>query len=86
MMKDAEVRAKHTLNISVNAHEGYLLFQTKNERLIYLSIQEPSVLTAFYDYLESMKPEHFCTEEEMLARMDRLLDEFVSCHSDAGSI
>lgn len=86
MIREEDGRAEHALNVSLNAHEGYLLFQTKTERLIYLSIQEPSILTAFYDYLESLKPEYFCSEEEMLARMDRLLDEFVSCHSDAGSI
>lgn len=86
MIREEDGRAEHALNISVNAHEGYLLFQTKTERLIYLSIQEPSILTAFYDYLESMKPEAFSSEEEMLARMESLLGEFVSCHSDVGSI
>ena len=66
MIRETKERAEHALNISVNANEGYLLFQTRTERLIYLSIREPSILMAFYDYLESMKPEELCTEEEML--------------------
>lgn len=78
MIREEDGRAEHALNISVNAHEGYLLFKTKTERLIYLSIQEPSILTAFYDYLESMKPENFCSEEEMLARMDSLLEDMTN--------
>ena len=36
---------------------------------------------AFYDYLESMKPEELCTEEEMLERVEAILHEFVACHS-----
>lgn len=86
MIRETQERAENALNISLNANEGYLLFQTRNERLIYLSIREPSVLTAFYDYLESMKPEKLCTEEEMLERVESILHEFVACHSDTGSI
>ena len=86
MIRETKERAEHALNISVNANEGYLLFQTRTERLIYLSIREPSVLTAFYDYLESMKPEELCTEEEMLGRVEAILHEFVACHSREGSI
>ena len=86
MIRETKERAEHALNISVNANEGYLLFQTRTERLIYLSIREPSVLTAFYDYLESMKPEELCTEEEMLGRVEAILYEFVACHSREGSI
>ena len=51
MIRETKERAEHALNISVNANEGYLLFQTRTERLIYLSIREPSILMAFYDYL-----------------------------------
>ena len=86
LIRETQERAENALNISLNANEGYLLFQTRNERLIYLSIREPSVLTAFYDYLESMKPEKLCTEEEMLERVEAILHEFVACHSDTGSI
>lgn len=86
MIRETKERAEHALNISVNANEGYLLFQTWTERLIYLSIREPSVLTAFYDYLESMRPEELCTEEEMLERVEAILHEFVACHSREGSI
>lgn len=86
MIRETKERAEHALNISVNANEGYLLFQTRTERLIYLSIREPSVLMAFYDYLESMKPEELCTEEEMLERVEAILHEFVACHSREGSI
>ena len=57
MIRETKERAEHALNISVNANEGYLLFQTRTERLIYLSIRGTSILMAFYDYLESMKPE-----------------------------
>lgn len=86
MIRETKERAEHALNISVNANEGYLLFQTRTERLIYLSIREPSILMAFYDYLESMKPEELCTEEEMLGRVEAILYEFVACHSREGSI
>jgi len=86
MIRETKERAEHALNISVNANEGYLLFQTRTERLIYLGIREPSVLMAFYDYLESMKPEELCTEEEMLGRVEAILHEFVACHSREGSI
>ena len=86
MIRETKERAEHALNISVNANEGYLLFQTRTERLIYLSIREPSILMAFYDYLESMKPEELCTEEEMLGRVEAILHEFVACHSREGSI
>ena len=86
MIRETKERAEHALNISVNANEGYLLFQTRTERLIYLSIREPSILMAFYDYLESMKPEELCTEEEMLERVEAILHEFVACHSREGSI
>lgn len=86
MIRETKERAEHALNISVNANEGYLLFQTRTERLIYLGIREPSVLMAFYDYLESMKPEELCTEEEMLERVEAILHEFVACHSREGSI
>ena len=86
MIRETKERAEHALNISVNANEGYLLFQTRTERLIYLGIREPSVLMAFYDYLESMRPEELCTEEEMLERDEAILHEFVACHSREGSI
>lgn len=86
MIRETKERAEHALNISVNANEGYLLFQTRTERLIYLGIREPSVLMAFYDYLESMRPEELCTEEEMLERVEAILHEFVACHSREGSI
>ena len=86
MLRETEVSSYDALNISVNVNEGYLLFQTRTERLIYLSIREPSILMAFYDYLESMKPEELCTEEEMLGRVEAILHEFVACHSREGSI
>lgn len=39
MIRETKERAEHALNISVNANEGYLLFQTRTERLIYLGIR-----------------------------------------------
>ena len=86
MIRETKERAEHALNISVNANEGYLLFQTRTERLIYLGIREPSVLMAFYDYLESMRPVELCTDVEMLERVEAILHEFVACHSREGSI
>lgn len=74
MLRKTEGPAEKTLNISLNAREGYLLFQTKTDRLIYLGIQEPSLLTAFYDYMESLGTENFYTEEEMAERMEKILE------------
>ena len=86
MIRETKERAEHALNISVNANEGYLLFQTRTERLIYLSIREPSILMAFYDYLVSTTPVLLSTDEQILLRAEAILHEFVACHSREGSI
>ncbi len=64
-------------NIYVNQNSGYMLFRNpKNDQLVYLDILETSLLTAIYDYLDSMKEEQFYTPAEMRNRLRRIMADF----------
>lgn len=74
LLPDAPIAAS-TLCIYVTAHNGYLLFSSADGNLVYLNLEEPSLLTAFYDYLGSMEEELFYTKEETLSILKKLLLE-----------
>lgn len=66
---------RNGLNILIHNYAGYLYFCSGNSSVFYLMIREPSLLTAFQDFFESMSDDLFYTDGEMRERIAMLIDE-----------
>lgn len=51
---------------------GYLLFHSSDNKLVYLNLEEPSLMFAFHDYLESLYPVNCYSTEETVERLTKL--------------
>lgn len=65
--------ANSNLCIYVTVHNGYLLFSSNTKDLVYLNLEEPSLLHAFYDYLSSLDESLFYPTEETVKILKNLL-------------
>lgn len=65
--------ANSSLCIYVTVHNGYLLFSSNDQDLVYLNLEEPSLLHAFYDYLSSLDESLFYPTEETVKILKNLL-------------
>lgn len=65
--------ASGNLCIYVNANNGYLLFSSADGNLVYLNLEEQSLLQAFYDYLSSLDDKLFYSTEETVERLRTIL-------------
>lgn len=72
MHPDAPI-ASSNLCIYVTSRSGYMLFSTVDGELVYLELEEPSLLMAFYDYLGSMEDTYFYTTEEAVSILKDLI-------------
>lgn len=57
----------------VTAHQGYLLFASADKNLVYLNLEEPSLLFAFFDYFESMDDTFYYSAEETVSILQKLI-------------
>lgn len=62
-----------SLCIYVTAHSGYLLFSSADGNLVYLNLEEPSLLFAFYDYLSTLNEDFFYSADETVSRLLHLI-------------
>lgn len=60
----------------VTAQKGYLLFASSNDNLVYLNLEEPSLLFTFYDYLSSLEDTTFYSAEEAVSLLTELVKEY----------
>lgn len=65
--------AHSRLCIYVTVHNGYLLFPSSSKNLVYLNLEEPSLLHAFYDYLDSLDESLFYSTQEAVKILKDLL-------------
>ena len=61
------------LCIYVTAHNGYLLFSSADGNLVFLNLEEPSLLFGFYDYLSSLNEDYFYPTDETVSRLLALI-------------
>lgn len=73
MIRSESPIANSNLCMYVTAHSGYLLFSSADGSLVYLNLEEPSLLHAFYDYFKSLDETLFYTTEETLAILKSML-------------
>lgn len=73
MLKQPIGSVENGLNICLHNYGGYFLFHTAENKLVYLDIQESSLLVSFNDYFRSLNDDLFYTTEEMTERLNRLL-------------
>ncbi len=77
MLRENMGSVRYGVDIFVCQNSGYMLFQNpKNKEMIFLDVLETSLLSAIYDYLETMDPDLFYTQEEMKAILTGILEEF----------
>lgn len=69
---DAPITSSN-LCLYVTAHQGYLLFASADKNLVYLNLEEPSLLYAFYDYLESLDDTFYYSTEETTAILQKMI-------------
>lgn len=74
MHPDAPI-ADSNLCTYVTSRNGYLLFAAADGKLVYLNLEEPSLLLAFYDYLGALGNEFYYTSEETVEILRKLLKE-----------
>lgn len=63
------------IHICVNEFSGYLLFTNAQNEHTYLIIQEPGLLSDFFDYTESLAEKHLETAEETEAFLREIINE-----------
>lgn len=65
------------LYLFINQQKGYLMFLAPHtEQLIYLDIEEPGLLSTFWDYCENLDDELFFSPEEVEQELKSLIAEF----------
>lgn len=64
------------LCVYANPQHSYLLFPSVNNDLIYLDLEEPSILNAFYDYLTNLREDAFYTKAESIEVLERLIKKY----------
>lgn len=72
LLPDAPIAASN-LCVYVNSHAGYLLFSSADGHLVYLNLEEPSLLQAFYDYLSSLDDNLFYSTTETIDILKKML-------------
>lgn len=66
-----------SLHLCINESSGYLLFGTShsaNEQNVYLVLEEPGLLSAFYDYAESLDDKKLYSSAETAAFLQSVID------------
>lgn len=64
------------LHLVVNRTMGYLLFQDIHSQLLCLMFNEPSLLEAFLDYMESLENGYLYSCEDTARMVKELIDEY----------
>lgn len=67
----------YELYLFVNTKNGYLMFPSPYSRHpVYLNIEEPGLLYAFYDFCENLDESLFCTPKEAESLLTELIQDF----------
>lgn len=76
MLKQNPGNPRSKLSVYSNTQHCYLLFPSVNEDLIYLDLEEPSILHAFYDYLTTLNEDAFYSRDESVELLERLIKKY----------
>lgn len=74
IMKEPLKYISKNFHLCINATSGYLLFNNTKGQQIYLIIEEPSLLSAFLDYTESLDESRLYTAEETAGFIKEVID------------
>lgn len=69
MLRPEAPIASSNLCVYATEHNGYLLFSASDGKRIFLNMEEPGIVLAFYDYLNSLDESLFYTTEETTERL-----------------
>ena len=72
MLRPESPIVSSNLCVFATTQTGYLLFRSPDNALVYLNLEEPSLMYAFHDYLESLGPESCYSNEETIRRLKKL--------------
>lgn len=72
LQKQAPI-AESRLCVHVTSHNGYIMFQTVQQQLLCLTLEEPGIIQAFYDYLSSLGDSDFYTVEEAVGLLKKMV-------------
>ncbi len=75
ILKPQSPIAASALNIYVTSRRGYLMFISADGKPVCLDLNEPGLLHAFHDYLDSLTDNMFFTEDEADAILTKMLEE-----------
>ena len=76
MLKQNFGNPRSRLCVYANPQHSYLLFPSVNDDLIYLDLEEPSILHAFYDYLTNLGEDVFYSKEESVEILEHLIRKY----------
>ena len=66
----------HGISVYVNSNAGYIQFSLSDGTIVYLDIEESSLLNTFRDFFENMDDSMFYSEKEIPERLRMLIKEF----------
>ena len=64
------------ISVYVNSNAGYIQFSLSDGTIVYLDIEESSLLNTFRDFFENMDDSLFYSEKETPERLRMLIEEF----------
>lgn len=74
MLKPQAPIAASALNIYVTSRKGYLMFISADGKPVCLDLNEPGLLHAFHDYMDSLEDNMFYSEDEAEAILKKMLN------------
>ena len=75
LLKKPLNQLSENLHLCVNGSSGYLLFNNIHNRTICLVLNESSILTTFWDYLQNLDEHQLYSGEETAAFIERLISQ-----------
>ncbi len=75
ILKPQSPIAASALNVYVTPRRGYLMFIAADGKPVCLDLNEPGLLHAFHDYLDSLADNMFYTKEEAEGILTKMLEE-----------
>lgn len=72
MLSGSLHRLAKNLRLCINGNMGYLLFNEKDSRVIYMFFTEPSLLFMFRDFIENVEEKDFATNDETVAVIEKV--------------
>ena len=72
MLSGSLQRLAKNLRLCINGNMGYLLFNEKDSRVIYMFFTEPSLLFMFTDFIENVEEKDFASNDEAVAVIEKV--------------